>query len=469
VDDQLAFAGSARLAELLRSREVSSRELTELYLGRIERLDPELNSFVYVRADKALAEAEEADRKLAAGEKEPFLGVPIAIKDVEDIEGEPTRLGTDAFDGVASADSPMVSRLRHAGAVIIGKTALPELAICGFTESKTYGVTRNPWDTARTPSGSSGGSGAAVAAGLCAAASASDGAGSIRNPAAFCNLFGLKPQRGRIPLSGAAPDHWRGLSVTGCVTQTVMDTAVWLDTTMRAGGEPGAPPPPDRPYAEAAAASPGKLRVALSTKPVRVAAPPYVGDEVKGAVADAGELLRSLGHDVRERDPSYGLAGNNLATRYLVGIHDDVAAVPHPERLERRTRGFGRLGSLYPRRLGEMSVKAAESDARRINRLFDDFDVLITPVVGEVAFPVRRWEGRSALRTLLGMSRSFCFAGVWNHTGQPAAAVPMGFTDQGLPRSVQVVVPPNREDLAISLAAQVEAERPWTGRRPPVS
>ena len=348
--------------------------------------------------------------------------------------------------------------------MFLGKTALPELAICGFTESKTTGVTRNPWDTERTPSGSSGGSGAAVAAGLCAAGSASDGAGSIRNPAAFCNLFGLKSQRGRIPMRPA--EHWLGLSVTGCVTQTVMDTAIWLDATLAAGGEPGAPPPPERPYAEAAASRPEKLRVALSTKPIRAAAPPLVTDEVKQGVADAGELLRSLGHDVREADPKYGMAGNNVATRYLAGIHDDVEAVPHPDRLESRTRGFGRLGSLYPGRLVRSAVDAAEKDSRRINELFDDYDVLITPVVGEVAFPVRRWEGKGALRTLMGMSRNYCFAGIWNHTGQPAAAVPIGFTDEGLPRSVQIVVPPNREDLAISLAAQIEAEKP-VGRPPP--
>jgi amidase len=264
-------------------------------------------------------------------------------------------------------------------------------------------------------------------------------------------------------------DHWLGMSVTGCVTRTVMDTAIWIDATMAAGGEPGAPPPPDRAYAEAAATTPGKLRIALSTKPVRAAAPPLVTDEVKRGVTDAGEVLRSLGHQVEEASPSYGMAGNNVATRYLAGIHDDVEAVPHPDRLESRTRGFGRLGSFYPGALVRSAVKAAEKDSRRINAFFDDHDVLITPVVGEVAFPVRRWEGKGALRTLLGMSRSFCFAGVWNHTGQPAAAIPIGFTDAGLPLSVQLIAAPNREDLLISVAAQIEAEKPWADRRPPVS
>jgi amidase len=468
VDEQLVFAGSARLAELLRARELSSRELTGLYLRRIEELDPKLNAFRSVWPERALDEADEADRRLSAGETRPMLGVPIALKDeLAHVGGDVTMNGTAAFDEPAAEDSALVRRLRDAGSILLGKTNLPELAICGFTESKTNGITRNPWDTSRTPSGSSGGSGAAVAAGLCAVASGSDGAGSIRNPAAFCNLFGLKPQRGRLP--SAPPDHWRGMSVTGCVSQTVADTALWLDVTMQAGGEPGAPPPPERPYLETAASAPGPLRIALSTKPTRAAAPPLVTDEVKQGVADAGELLRSLGHDVSEADPRYGMAGNNVATRYLTGIHDDVEAVPHPERLESRTRGFGRLGSLYPGRLADSALRAAEKDARRINSMFDDFDVLITPVVGEVAFEVGRWEGKGALRTLLGMSRTFCFAGIWNHTGQPAAAVPMGFTDEGLPRSVQLVVAPNREDLIISLAAQIEAEQPWATRRPPLS
>lgn len=467
MDPEVAFAGIARHAEMLRARDVSSRELTEAYLERIERIDPQLNAYRLVLGDKALAQADEADRRLASGDDAPMLGVPVALKDVVDVAGEVTTYGTGCFEEPAAADGEMVRRLREAGAVFLGKTNAPELAIYGFTESKTWGFTRNPWDTERTPSGSSGGSAAAVAAGLCSGASASDGAGSIRNPAAFCNLFGLKPQRGRVPFEPA--DHWLGMSVAGAVSQTVRDTALWLDVTIFRNGEDGAPDPPARPYVESAATPPGRLRVALSTKPVRVVAPPRVTDDVKQGVADAGELLRSLGHDVREEDPSYGMAGTNIATRYLGGIHEDVEAVPHRERLEGRTRGFGRLGGLHPGPVVRAAVRAGERDAGRINRIFDDFDLLITPVVGEVAFEVGRWEGKSGLRTLLGLSRSFCFAPLWNHTGQPAAAVPMGFTAEGLPRSVQLVAPPEREDLLISVAAQIEAERPWASRRPPVS
>jgi amidase len=467
MDADVAFAGMARQAELLRSREVSSRELVDLYLERIERLDPKLNAYRKVLAERAISEATEADRRLAAGEEAPLLGVPLAIKDTVDIEGEVTTFGTGAFDEPAAADAPVVASLRGAGAVILGKTNLPELAICGFTESKTWGITRNPWNLRRTSGGSSGGSGTAVAAGLVGGASASDGAGSIRIPAAFCELFGLKPQRGRLPIEPA--DHWYGMSVNGCVTRTVLDTALYLDLTLLRASEHGAPPPPDRPYVEAARNLPGRLRIAISDKPVRAAAPPIVSNEVKRALGETEELLRSLGHEVRREHPRYGTSGNNVITRYSRGIHDEVAEVPNPERLEARTRGFGRLGAVYPARLARRAWRLAERDGERINRIFERTDVLITPTVGEPPIEVGRWARSGALRTELGMSRTYCFTPIWNHTGQPAASVPAGFTDDGLPLAVQLIGRPNDESTLISLAAQIEAERPWADDQPPIT
>ena len=467
MDAEIAFAGIARQAELIRARELSSRELVEGYLGRIERLDPPLNAYRVVLGERALAEAEEADRRTRAGEEAALLGVPLTIKDTLDLKGEVTTHGTGAFDEPASADAPVVRSLREAGAVILGKTNLPELAICGFTESKTWGVTRNPWDPTRTCGGSSGGSATAVAAGLAAGASASDGAGSIRIPAACCGLFGLKPQRGRLPIEPA--DHWHGMSANGCLTRTVLDCALYLDQTMLRAGGAGGPPPLDRPLVEAARTPPGRLRIAISAKPVRAVAPPIVSDEVKGALSEAEELLGSLGHEVRRHDPTYGLVGNNIVPRYLRGIHDDVESVPNPERLEQRTRGFGRLGALHPAALARRARKLARRDAERINRSWSGFDVLITPTIGEPPVEIGRWAEKGALWTLLGMSRTYCFTAVWNHTGQPAASVPIGRTDGGLPLAVQLVGRPNDEPTLISLAAQIEAERPWAGDRPPVS
>ncbi|HUC07703.1 MAG TPA: amidase family protein, partial [Solirubrobacterales bacterium] len=314
--DELAFAGAARQAEMVRAGQVSPTELVQLCLDRIARFDPQLNSFRKVFAEKALLEAEQAEARLKAGEERPLLGVPIAIKDEVDVAGEVNTHGTDGFTEPAREDSEMVRRLREAGAIVIGLTLLPEMAICGFSESATFGVTRNPWNPQRTPGGSSGGSAAAVAAGLVPIASAGDGAGSIRIPAASCGLFGLKPSRGRVSLAPEI-EGWRGLAVLGCLSRNVLDTALWLDVIAGGSHEPEAPPLPDRSFVEAAKQAPGKLRVAYSTLPPRAAAPPTVDRTVKDAVADAAELLGSLGHEVTAHDPDWGMIGNNITARFL--------------------------------------------------------------------------------------------------------------------------------------------------------
>jgi amidase len=438
-----------------------------MYLERIERFDPRLNAFRVVLGERALAEAEAADRRIAAGDVAPLLGVPIAVKDNVNVAGELTTNGTAPYDRRAAIDSTMFRRLGEAGAVLVGKTNLPELAIWPFTETDAWGATRNPWDTARSPGGSSGGSGAAVAAGLIGAASASDGGGSIRIPAAYCGLFGLKPQRGRISLQPDA-DHWLGLSVAGCLSRRVVDTALWLDVT--AGPEPGdadSPPAPDRPYVEAAAASPGALRVAISVSAPRPAAPPIITDEVKAGVARVGRVLESLGHTVGERDPDWGGIGNDVTPRYLGGIAEDGADVRNPKRLERRTRGMIRMGRLLPAPVVRRSRSNEGKHAERLNRIFEDFDVLLTPVVGIPPPESGRWAGRGALRTLLSISRAYPCAIAWNYTGQPAASIPLPPESPGdLPLAAQLIAPPNREDLLISLAAQLEAEIGWPERIP---
>jgi amidase len=468
VSEEIAFAGAARQAEMVRAGEVSPSELVRLYLGRIERLDPQLNCFRVVLAERALLEAEGAEARLKGGDERPLLGVPVALKDEVDLAGEMTTRGTDAFPDPAGTDSEMVRRVREAGAIVIGKTLLPELAICGFTESATWGVTRNPWNPQRTPGGSSGGSAAAVAAGLVSVASASDGAGSIRIPASSCGIFGLKPQRGRISLEPRL-EHWNGLSVNGCVSRTVLDTALWLDVAAGDSPEPGAPPRPERPFVEAAKTPPGKLRIAHSTKAPRALAPPTVSEEAKRAVAGTAELLRSLGHEATPRDPEWGGIGDHQVPRYLRGIVEDVDGVPRPERLERRTRAMARLGRLIPDGLFESARRAERADAARIDAIFAEFDLLMTPVMGGTALPVRRWEGRGALWTLLGMSRFYPYCIPWNHLGNPAMSVPAGFAADGLPLAVQLIARPGDEATLLSLAAQLEAERPWAEGRPPIS
>jgi amidase len=453
---------------MVQAHEVSPTELVGFFLDRIERLDPQLNAFRVVLGEKAMLEAEQAEARLRGGEERPLLGVPIALKDNVDLAGELTTNGTDAYPEPAAADSEIVWRLREAGAIVIGKTLLPELAMFGFTESATYGVTRNPWDPQRTPGGSSGGSAAALAAGLVPIAHASDGAGSIRIPASSCGVFGLKPQRGRISLDPFV-EHWNGLSVNGCVSRTVLDTALWLDVTSGGSKEPGAPPPPERPFVEAAKAPPGKLKIAFTTTPPRALLPPTVSDEVRRAVADTAEMLRGLGHEAEERTPEWGMIGNNMVPRYLRGGMEDVDRTPEPQRLERRARGFGRLGRAIPEAAFRRALAAEKVDAERVNALFETYDVLITPVMGGTALPVRRWEGRGALPVLLGQSRFYPWCIPWNHLGNPAMSVPAGVGADGMPLAVQIIARPAAEETLLSLAAQIEAERPWADRRPPIS
>jgi amidase len=357
-DADVAFAGVARQPGMVRSGEISQRELVMLHLKRIARLDAKLNAFRAVRAEQALAEADEAQRRRASGEDLPLLGVPLAVKDTQDVAGELTTRGTGAVDQPAREDSEVVRRLRAAGGIVIGKTNLPELAFAVFTESPAWGVTRNPWDPNRVPGGSSGGSAAAVAAGLVPAATGSDGAGSIRIPAAYCSVFGLKPQRGRVPLDPLA-EHWYGMTVNGYLTRSVLDTAVLLD--MSAGG---------------------------------------------------------------------GI-GNQIAPLYLRGIADNARALPHPERLGRQIRQLARLGALYP----DAAVRRAKAQipkyAARVNAIFDDCDVLLTPAMGEPPVPVGKWSSRSGLWTLAGMTPRTGYTPPWNYLGNPAAAVPAGFTTEG--------------------------------------
>jgi amidase len=453
ITDDLAFAGAARQAELVRAGELSATELTELSLRRIERLEGALNAFRVVRAERALEEARAAQERLRAGDAAPLLGVPIAVKDNIDVAGELTTHGTGVVDTPAAADAEVVRRLRAAGAVIVGKTNLPELALWPqLTESRTWGATRNPWHRERSTGGSSGGSAAAVAAGLVAGALGSDGGGSIRVPAASCGIFGIKPQRGRVPLA-PDDDHWLGLTSFGPFARTVTDGALLLDVL--AGSTA---------YAHAARTAPGRLRIAVSTKPTLPAKPKAAARE---AVAATAELLRSLGHDVRERDPAYGQLQPLFGPRYARGVWLDAQRLGRRAELERRTRGIVRLGA----RMERMAARARAKEharAARINAIFDDHDVLMTPVTAAQPAPVGRYDGAGVVRTFFGAGEYACYTAVWNVTGQPAASVPAGFDADGLPTAVQLVARPDDEATLFALAAQLEAARPWARVRPPL-
>lgn len=455
-DADLAFAPAVRQVELLRDGVVSAVALTEIYLERIARLDATLNAYRVVRAEAARAEARAAQARLDRGERAPLLGVPVAVKDVIDVAGEATTHGTGAVDRVARRDAEAVSRLRTAGAVILGKTTTPELAMWPqMTESKTYGATRNPWNPERSTGGSSGGSAAAVAAAMAAVAVGTDGGASIRVPAAMCGIFGIKPQRGRVPVPGG--EHWYGLTQWGPLGRTVGDAALLLDVL--------ADTQTDR-------RDPGGLRIGVMVGPEPVYA--RVGQEQRGALDLTADALRGIGHDVRVLEPSWGQSfaaavAAAMLPRYLGGVANDAATLDHPERLEARSRHMAWIG----RRLrGEPLRRSRAAEPRlaaRLNRPFTEVDVLLTPVFPKPAPQIGRWARAGATRSFIGCTPWIWYTPAWNLTGQPAASVPAGFDRDGLPLAVQLIARPNEEATILALAAQLETVRPWSQHRPSLS
>lgn len=453
---ELAFAGAARQARMVADGEVSAVELVTATLERIERLDPQLNAYRVVWAERALLEAQQADARRGVGEERPLLGVPVAIKDDVDVAGEITARGTARRVAAASRDAVAVAWLRAAGAIVVGKTHLPELGLWPFTESLTHGATRNPWDPQRTPGGSSGGSAAAVAAGLCGLALGSDGAGSIRLPAAYCGVFGLKPQRDRVPLGDDRRDAWRGLVVNGPLARSVADAALLLDVTADGAGA----------FARAAATRPPRLRIAVAS-----ARPPGTVAKLGAAQCQAldatATLLRAQGHAVVERELDYPLSGaTQVLARYLRGACDELARIDPPTALEPRTEAVARLGGWIPEPVMRR-VRAGERGlAHRLQAVFADADVVLTPGPPGPPARVGSLQGRGAVWTLAVATAKVQWYATWNATGQPAASVPAGFDASGLPLAVQLVGRPGDEQTLLALAAELEAERPWTQARP---
>lgn len=457
----IAYAGAAQQARLIASGEVTARQVVQATLDRIAAVDPELRAYRVVFAPAALQEADAVDAAVAAGQAVgPMAGVPVSIKDDTDVAGEVTAWGGSSHGGPRGQDSDVVARLREAGAIVVGKTNVPELTVWPWTETITFGATRNPWNRDYTPGGSSGGAGAAAAAGLCGVSQGSDGAGSIRIPAAFNGLFGLKTQRGSISLGPDHLDAWHGLSVYGPLARHVADAALFMDATVST--------PPATSFVQAASAPPRPLRVAISTG-LPKGAVGRVGADPLAAVDAIAASLRDLGHTVEAHEIDYPLSAfNNLLVRYLRAVHDDAAQVARPQNLERRTRGMARLGGLVP---ASQLTKAREGEAQmaaQINAIFDNFDVVLTPGPAGPPFRVGELQGRGALWSLMAAALRVPFYGVFNATGQPAASIPAGYDAAGLPLSVQLVGRPDDEATLLAVGAQLEELRRWADRRPPI-
>ncbi|MCI3241937.1 amidase [Streptomyces spinosisporus] len=458
-------AGLAESARALADGEVSSRALVEQALARIEASQTSVNAFRIVRAEAALAEAEAADGELAAGVRKPLLGVPVAVKDDMDVAGEPTAFGCDGRFPPVAEDGEAVRRLRAAGAVIVGKTNTCEFGQWPFTEGPAFGATRNPWNPEHTPGGSSGGSAAAVAAGLVPAALGSDGAGSVRIPASWTHLIGIKPQRGRIS-TWPRGESFQGITVNGTLARAVADAALLLDAA--SGNHERDPHRPERIDAsEAARREPGRLRVALALKPPFTALRARLQPEVRARVVQLAEKIAGLGHVVEEADPPYGQIGLTFVPRATVGIAERVAEAPFPALLDRRTREAARLGRL----LGGAPLRAARrAEAvlhRRIGSVFESYDVILAPTTAAPPPRIGSLLPLSGFATDRAMIAACPYAWPWNVLGWPGVNVPAGFVTGGLPVGAQLLGPAGSEPLLICLAAQLEAELHWHEVWPP--
>lgn len=455
----VAFLGVVRQRRLLAEGGLSARQLVSLCLERIEAQDRQLHAFVSVRGAAALEEADRVQRALDDGTAGPLAGIPFAVKDEHDLAGHVTSYGTRARATVAKEDSGLVRALRSAGAIPVGKTAMPELGMHPFTESAWWGVTRNPWDPSRTPGGSSGGSAAAVAAGLVPFATAGDGGGSIRIPGSCCNLFGLKVQRGRIADDAAPPGTaMANLTVPGVLTRRVDDAAALYDVL--APGAPGW----GRGLGDAARRAPGRLRIGVAAT---LGSPARVDGEVRAVVAQVGEVLGTLGHEiipVTVRPGRWEVPFSIIGLRVL---HEQARVVEDPTVLEGRTRAAMRLAARVPDRLGRWAV-TRQQRTQAVGRMFDGVDLILTPTLSAPPPPVGKWEGRGLMRTSFGVIRLCPFTSLGNYLGLPAATIPAGFTAAGLPVGAQLLGPADGEPALVAVAAQLEAELGWLARRPPV-
>ena len=435
---------AAAIAADVRAGRADPRAAVQRSLAAIAARDGRVGAFILVRNEQAFAEAAAlADRDDL--EHLPLAGVPIAIKDNVDVAGEPTRHGSRAYDTTpASADHPAVARLRNAGAIVVGKTHVPELCVWGSTEGR-FGRTRNPWNPQRSAGGSSGGSAAAVAAGMVPAALGNDGLGSIRIPAAVCGLFGIKPGPGLVP-SQLGASSWFAMAENGPLATTVDDARLLYGVL---AADPAALAP--------VVATP-RLRIAISTKPPVVGT--RVADSWRAAVRDAAEVLSQAGHTVSDADPPYrAIDALTLAARWSRGTAEDAEEL-NRSLLERRTRGHIRFGSALGA-VGAGRDPARDAWVNRLAGFFEDHDVLITPTLAQTPPASRGWNDRSWLANVWRDANYAPFAARFNLAAVPAASVPWGMDDDAMPVAVQLVAWRGGEATLLGLSAELEALHPW--------
>jgi amidase len=464
----LLFRPAGELAGLIRDGELSARELVQASLNRIDELNPELNAFVDVYADEALAAAD----AVGPGDERPFAGVPVAIKNNRAVAGQRLTFAADFMgDFRPDYDHNVVRRLKEAGFIVVGSTTLPEWGILPWTYTKRFGKTRNPWDLERATGGSSGGSAAAVAAGMVPLAHANDGGGSTRIPAACCGLVGLKPQRNRISLAPETGESFLGID--GVLTRTVAETAALLDVL--AGyelGDASWAPPPAEPFSTSAAREPSGLRIGLvTTPPIDVPVEPA---REQGA-REAAALLESLGHHVEEATPPESpdlLEAFTALFSPLVMLQVAYGRMingrePEQEEMEPLSWALWELVRSMPALDNNLAYAQLQIVARGLVSWMDAYDVVVTPSLAEapVVLDTVDWRTDDPMGLFRRSGAFTPFTAMLNVTGQPAISVPIA-EHEGLPVGAQLIGRPAQEGALLAVAAQLEAAKPWADRRP---
>lgn len=454
-------------AESLRAGEVSSVDLVRHHLDRIEKHSAALGAFVTVTAEQALAQAARADEQLGAGNAAPFTGVPTAFKDLTSTAGIPTSMGSTVMrDFVPPVDAHVVTLMQNAGFISLGKTNTPEFGLSSYTDNNLIGPARTPWDLSRNAGGSSGGAAAAVAAGLVPLAQGSDGGGSIRIPSSACGVFGFKPSRGRVS-AGPAGSDWSGLAVDGPISRTVRDAAALLDVLAHAmPGDLRPLPDPAVPFTECIRRDPGKLRIA------RWAATHLPGIEASAEAVTAWEkasqVLAELGHEIVDLDNPFP---QELEPQFNVIWSSGIAGAPIPAEAEPMLRANTRYWRERGGRASAVELAQAmqflEATTRTVITGLQPFDAILTPTLALPAQPVE-WFNESG-DPVEDHHRELLFTpytALYNMSGQPAASLPLHWTDDGLPVGVMLATHPGQDGLLFSLCSQVEAAAPWSKRRP---
>jgi aspartyl-tRNA(Asn)/glutamyl-tRNA(Gln) amidotransferase subunit A len=468
--DDLHFKPAYELAAMIRRRELKPSELMAATIERIENTQPKINAFVALRSEAAMADARALDDQIARKEEiGPLAGLPLGVKDLEDVAGLPTTHGSVPFKNLLpKEDSVQVARLKAAGAIVIGKTNAPEFGYTAFTKNVLFGATRNPWNLERTPGGSSGGSSAAIAAGVVPLATGSDGGGSIRIPACYVGCFGLKPSFGRIPNNpslGMQP--WNDTAVVGALTRTVRDSAIFMDVAMGYHRvDPDSLPHPGISYAATLDRLPKKLRIAYHPDFGRIVQGD-VGREVEKAVG----VFRDLGHEVSiisDAPPETGVAWGRLGgSQALAQLWEYLD--PHRSEFGRAfLSGTETAKHLTWRHYGE-AYRLRLQFNEWIGAIFERFDLLLTPTLPTEAFPAKGpMPSEINGRKLASPLEAVVFTYPINLSGHPAASVRAGMTDSGLPCGLQIVAERHRDDLVLQASYAYEQARPWNDNWPSV-